>query len=239
MSIPTPHIELKNKDLIAKTVLLPGDPLRAKFIADNFLTDVVKFNSVRNMFGYTGLYNGKRISVMGSGMGQPSLGIYTYELYKFYGVENIIRIGSAGSYTKDLKLFDVCLVKDAYSESSFAKVAYDMDEDVTKSDESLNKKLHEAAKNLNIPLHDIRAHSSDVFYHENPKFSWERLRDEKGCMAVEMESFALFANAKALNKKATCLLTISDSFVDPEITTAEQRQNSFTNMMKIALSLAE
>jgi purine-nucleoside phosphorylase len=237
--IPTPHNNCADASLIAKTVLLPGDPLRAKFIADTFLTDVIQFNNVRGMNGYTGKYNGKRISVMGSGMGQPSLGIYTYELFNFYGVENIVRIGSAGAYSPDLKVFDTVLVTDAYSESTFAKVAYDMGSHIMKSDKTLNKKLHKAAEELGIPLTDIRAHSSDVFYHPNPKFSWEKIRDEKGCSAVEMESFALFATAKASHKRATCLLTISDSFINPASnTTAEQRQNSFTNMMKIALSLA-
>ncbi len=238
-NIPTPHISCADASLVAKTVLLPGDPLRAKFIADTFLTDVVEFNTTRGMHGYTGKYEGKLISVMGSGMGQPSLGIYTYELYQFYGVENIVRIGSAGAYSADLNVFDTVLVTEAYSESTFARVAFDMRGHVMKSNKTLNNKMHKAAEKLGIPLTDIRVHSSDVFYHDNPKFSWERVRDEEGCKAVEMESFALFATAKHLNKKATCLLTISDSFINPASnTTAEQRQNTFTNMMKIALTLA-
>ena len=237
--IPTPHINCEDPSLIAKTVLFPGDPLRAKFIAETFLTDVVQFNTVRGMNGYTGKYNGKKISVMGSGMGQPSLGIYAYELFEFYGVEQIVRIGSAGAYSGDLKVFDTVLVTEAYSESTFAKVAFNMGSHVMKSNKSLNNKLHKAADKLGIQLTDIRAHSSDVFYHKNPKFSWESVRDDKGCKAVEMESFALFATAKALGKKATCLLTISDSFINPATnTTAEQRQTTFTNMMKIALTLA-
>ena len=237
-NIPTPHIACADESLIAKTVLFPGDPLRAKFIAETFLTDVTQFNTVRNMFGYTGKYNGKLISVMGSGMGQPSLGIYAYELFKFYGVENIVRIGSAGSYDANFKVYDVMLVTDAWSESSFAKVAFNINSRVIKSNGSLNRKLRNAAQKLGIELKDGRAHSSDVFYHENPNFNWEDIRDVKGCSAVEMESFALFATAKALGKKATCLLTISDSFITHEATSAEERQNSFTNMMKIALSLA-
>jgi purine-nucleoside phosphorylase len=236
--IPTPHNSCADASLIAKTVLLPGDPLRAKYIAEHYLKDVVEFNHVRNILGYTGTYNGKRISVMASGMGQPSLGIYVYELYEFYGVENIVRIGSAGSYSKDLKIYDCVLVKDAYSESTFAKVAYGYGAHIMKSNASLNAKLHKNAEKLGIELKDIRAHSSDVFYHPNPKFSWEAVRDEKGCEAVEMESFALFATAKALKKKAACLLTISDSFITHEATSAEERQNSFNNMMEIALSLA-
>ena len=238
-NIPTPHISCADQSLVAKTVLLPGDPLRAKFIAETFLTDVVEFNTTRGMHGYTGKYQGKKISVMGSGMGQPSLGIYTYELYQFYGVENIVRIGSAGAYSADLKVFDTVLVTEAYSESTFAKVAFDMRGHVMRSDKALNNKMHKAADKLGITLTDIRVHSSDVFYHDNPKFSWERVRDEEGCKAVEMESFALFATAKHLHKKATCLLTISDSFTNPATnTTAEQRQTTFTNMMKIALTLA-
>ena len=238
-NIPTPHISCADQSLVAKTVLLPGDPLRAKFIAETFLTDVVEFNTTRGMHGYTGKYQGKKISVMGSGMGQPSLGIYTYELYQFYGVENIVRIGSAGAYSADLKVFDTVLVTEAYSESTFAKVAFDMRGHVMRSDKALNNKMHKAAEKLGIALTDIRVHSSDVFYHDNPKFSWERVRDEEGCKAVEMESFALFATAKHLHKKATCLLTISDSFTNPATnTTAEQRQTTFTNMMKIALTLA-
>ena len=238
-NIPTPHISCADQSLVAKTVLLPGDPLRAKFIAETFLTDVVEFNTTRGMHGYTGKYQGKKISVMGSGMGQPSLGIYTYELYQFYGVENIVRIGSAGAYSADLKVFDTVLVTEAYSESTFAKVAFDMRGHVMRSDKALNNKMHKAADKLGITLTDIRVHSSDVFYHDNPKFSWERVRDEEGCKAVEMESFALFATAKHLHKKATCLLTISDSFINPATnTTAEQRQTTFTNMMKIALTLA-
>ncbi len=237
-NIPTPHNQCAELGVIAKTVLMPGDPLRAKFIADTFLTDVVCFNTVRNMFGYTGKYNGKLISVMGSGMGMASLGIYAYELFSFYGVENIVRIGSAGAYSADMNVYDVMLVTDAWSESSFAKTAFNMGSHIMKSNSGLNRKLKNAAEKLGIEVKEGRCHSSDVFYHDNPKFSWENIRDEKGCKAVEMESFALFATAKALGKKATCLLTISDSFITHEVTSAEERQVAFTNMMKIALSLA-
>lgn len=237
-NIPTPHIACANKDEIAKVVLMPGDPLRAKFIADTFLTDVKEFNSVRNMLGYTGYYQGKKISVMGSGMGMPSIGIYSYELYKFYGVETIIRIGSAGAYCADLEVYDTVLVTEAWSESSFAKVQNGYDMNVIESNPEINEKLKSIAKDLNIELKEARIHSSDVFYHENPNL-WKELYGEHGCKAVEMESFALFANAKVLNKKAACLLTISDSFVSHIVTSSEERQNSFTNMMKIALKLAE
>ena len=234
---PTPHIEVKDPSLIAKTVLMPGDPLRAKFIAENFLTDVKQINGVRNMFGYTGLYKGKPITVFGSGMGQPSIGIYSYELFKFYGVENIIRIGSAGSYSADLAVYDTVLVTHAYSESTFAKVAFDIEGDTLPANALLNDILRKCAQNVNVPLKEAIIHSSDVFYHEG-SFSWEACRDEHGCKAVEMESYALFANAIATGKKAACLLTISDSFITHEVTSSEERQNSFTNMMKVALEVA-
>ena len=234
---PTPHIEIKDPSLLAKTVLMPGDPLRAKFIAETFLTDVKQINGVRNMFGYTGLYKGKPITVFGSGMGQPSIGIYSYELFNFYGVENIIRIGSAGSYSADLAVYDTVLVTHAYSESTFAKVAFDIEGDTLPANSELNELLRKCAKDVNVVLKEAIIHSSDVFYHTG-SFSWEKTRDEKGCKAVEMESYALFANAIASGKKAACLLTISDSFITHEVTSAEERQNSFTNMMKVALELA-
>lgn len=236
--IPTPHIEVKEQGVIAKTVLMPGDPLRAKFIADTFLTDVIQFNLVRNMFGYTGKYKGKEISVMGSGMGMPSIGIYSYELFNFYGVERIIRIGSCGAYSKDLNLYDLILVKDAYSESSYAKTMGVSKKSVLKSSTKLNSKIKSSAKKLEIPLIEGRIHSSDVFYHmgTNP---FETLRDKKGCLAVEMESFALFANAMATGKEAACILTVSDSLATNAKTTSEERQKSFTKMMELALSLAK
>ncbi len=235
--IPTPHIACENESLIAKTVLMPGDPLRAKFIADTFLTDVVQFNATRNMFGFTGKYNGKRISVMGSGMGMPSIGIYSYELFAFYGVENIIRIGSAGSYDASLDIYDTVLVTEAWSESSFAKTAFGIKSKSLKATKSLNNKLIKAAEKVGVTLKEAKIHSSDVFYCNDPE-RWINVRDNFGCKCVEMESFALFANAKALGKKAACLLTISDSFVNSKVTTAEERQKNFTDMMKVALELA-
>ncbi len=235
----TPHIEAK-ENVIAKTVLMPGDPLRAKFIAETFLENVVKFNNVRNMFGYTGTYKGKTISVMGSGMGMPSIGIYSFELFKFYGVENIIRIGSCGAYTEKLDLYDVILVDKAWSESSYAQTQLCSDEviEYTYPDASLNEKLENIAQELNIPITKTCIHSSDVFYRENFKI-YEQIRDEKGALAVEMESFALFHNAKVTGKKAACLLTVSDNLATGEETTSEERQNAFTRMMEIALGMAE
>ena len=245
----TPHNRAENGDF-AKTVLMPGDPLRAKFIAETFLEAPRLVTDVRGMYGYTGTYQGKRvsvmasgmgpISVMGSGMGMPSIGIYSYELYTQYGVENIIRIGSAGSYTDKAKLFDVVLATGAYSESNYAVTQSGDTDDIQTPSAALNDALRASAKAAGIPLIEGNIHSSDVFYRqpsdEKPTY-WEKLRDEKGCLAVEMESFALFHNARVLGKRAACLLTISDSFVSPEITTAEQRQTSFTAMMKVALGV--
>ena len=233
----TPHIAAGKGDF-AKTVLMPGDPLRAKYIAENYLEKAVLVNDVRGIHGYTGEYRGKRVSVMASGMGMPSIGIYSYELFKFYDVENIIRIGSAGSYTDKARLFDTVLAAGAVSESNYARVQSGFEGDITLPSQSLNDKLRASAAKQGIPLIEGNIHSSDVFYRQpsdaKPTY-WEKLRDERGCLCVEMESFALFANAQALGKNAACLLTISDSFVSPEITTAEQRQKSFTDMMKVAL----
>ncbi len=236
MSMPTPHIEVKEKGIIAETVLMPGDPLRAKFIAETFLEDVQQFNAVRNILGYTGTYKGKRISVMGSGMGMPSVGIYSYELYAFYDVKNIIRIGSCGSYDKDVKVYDVLLVDDCWSESTYAKVQNGYDKDVIEASKELNDQVVKVADELSIPIKRGRIHSSDVFYRENFD-EYQNIRDQQGCIAVEMESFALFANAKLLNKNATCLLTVSDSLVTGEATSSDERQNAFTKMMQIALEL--
>lgn len=234
----TPHIEVNDKNLFAKTVLMPGDPLRAEYIAKTYLTDVVKINNVRNMFAFTGYYKGKKITVMGSGMGMPSIGIYSYELFNVYGVENIIRIGSCGSYSKDVNVYDVIIVKDAYSESSYAKVAYGYEENVQKGSDELFAKLNESAKKLGYPVINERIHSSDVFYRAHGNVFTD-VRDAYGCVAVEMESFALFANARYLNKRAACVLTVSDSLVTNEVTTSEERQNSFNRMMEIALEAAE
>ncbi|MFV0424577.1 MAG: purine-nucleoside phosphorylase [Bacilli bacterium] len=232
--MPTPHISVEDKNLIAKTVLMPGDPLRAKYIADNFLEDVEQFNTVRNMFGYTGTYKGEKVSVMGSGMGMPSIGIYSYELFAFYDVEKIIRIGSAGSYTSDLKVFDVVLATDAWSESSYAKTMTGFEDEFISGSTSLNSIIKDCAKEQNIKLIENTIHSSDVFYRKNFD-DFKRINKEKGCVCVEMESFALFANAQFLNKEAACLLTISDSLVTKEATTSEEREKKLNEMIIVAL----
>ncbi len=224
------------KGEIAKVVLMPGDPLRAKFIAETFLENVKCFNDVRNMFGYTGTYKGKEVSVMGSGMGMPSIGIYSYELFNEYDVEAIIRIGSAGAYSADLKIYDVVLASSAYSESTYAKTQSGYKENINYPSKELNELIINTAKDLGLNLHTSMIHSSDVFYRANSDYLAEI--EKIGAKAVEMESFALFHNANVLNKKAACLLTISDSFVTNEVTSAKERQESFTNMMKIALEAA-
>ena len=232
--MPTPHNQAKFGE-IAKNVLMPGDPLRAKFIAETFLENIKLVNSVRNMLAYTGEYKGKKITVMASGMGMPSIGIYSYELYSQYGVENIVRVGSAGAYTDKLNLFDVVLAESAWSESSFAKTQNGYDKDTTYPDRELNEKIIETAKKLDIPLHLEKIHSSDVFYTESNVDGYKEINAKHGCECVEMESFALFHNAKVLGKKAACLLTISDSFTLEQKATPEERQTAFINMMKIAL----
>ena len=231
----TPHNEARPGDF-AKTVLMPGDPRRAKFIAENFLENPKLVNNVRGVQGYTGTWKGKHVSVMASGMGMPSIGIYSYELFKEYGVENIIRIGSAGTYVKELHVYDVVLASGAYSESTFAKEQCGYLEDTTYPSKELNDKIRKAAEELHIPVHEGIIHSSDVFYRESNDYRKEV--EAHQCVAVEMESFALFANAKTLHKNAACLLTISDSFVADENTTPEERQTSFTKMMQIALDAA-
>lgn len=230
----TPHINAKD-GAFAKTVLMPGDPLRAKLLADTFLENAELVTDVRNIYGYTGTYKGVPVSVMASGMGQPSIGIYSWELYSFYGVENIIRIGSAGSYTDSLNVLDVALASEAYSESSYAKVLSGFEGDTIKPGKHINDVIIQTAKDVNIECKLARVHSSDVFY---TKESWQDIVKRNHCDCVEMESFALFENANVLGKNAACLLTISDSFVTSKELTAEERQTSFLNMMKVALESA-
>lgn len=230
----TPHNRAE-KGHIAKVVIMPGDPLRAKFIAEKYLDNPVLFTDVRNMYGYTGTYKGTKVSVMGSGMGMPSMGIYSYELFQEYDVEAIIRVGSAGAYCGELELFDTLLVTESYSESTYAFVQNGYDKPVTYPCTELNEKLMQTAERIGKSLKLGKVHSSDVFYRMGDQNYYKELYEKEGCLAVEMESFALFQNAAACGKKAACLLTISDSFVSSRETTAEQREKSFTDMMEIAL----
>jgi purine-nucleoside phosphorylase len=234
----TPHNSAE-KGQIAKTVLMPGDPLRAQFIASTYLENAKEFTRVRGMLGFTGTYKGKPVSVMGSGMGMPSIGIYSYELFTHYDVNEIIRIGSAGGYKDSLKLFDVVLVTEAYSESTFARSQSGYADSRIKPDDELCKKIRAAAAKLGYPLVEGTIHSSDVFYHESRAGEpyWKQVMKEFDCLGVEMESFALFHNAKVTGKKAACLLTISDILSGGQKTTAEEREKSFTRMMEIALGV--
>jgi purine-nucleoside phosphorylase len=235
LRLPTPHIGATAGEQIAKTVLMPGDPLRAKYIAENFLQDVVQFNAVRGMFGYTGDYAGNRISVMGSGMGIPSIGIYSYELYAFYGVDNIIRIGSCGSYVADLDVFDVVIAQDAWSESTYAREQSGYNDCIITPSEHLNSMIAQTANELAIKYKKARVHSSDVFYRATNSNCQQHIN---GCSVVEMEAFGLFANANHLNKHAACILTVSDSFVSGSCIDAAQRQTAFNDMITLALSAA-
>lgn len=235
MGVPTPHLEAKLGD-IAKTVLMPGDPLRAQVVADTFLTDVVKYNNVRGMNGFTGMYNGKRVSVQGSGMGMPSIGIYSYELYNFYGVENIIRIGSAGAIVDDLDLGDLIIGMSASTNSSYAKMFELPGTFAPTASWELLEKAVAAAKEQGVRYKVGNVLSSDVFYGEPADFmqKWRKM----GVLAVEMESAALYMNAAAAGKNALCLLTVSDCIFKGGAMSTDDRQNSFTQMMKVALSLA-
>ena len=228
----TPHINALEGE-IAKVVIMPGDPLRAKYIAENYLKDYKLVNTVRNIYAYTGYYNDKLVTVMASGMGMPSIGIYSYELYKFYNVEKIIRIGTCGVYTDKVKLFDVILVDNAYSDSSFAKVQNGYNDNIISASKELNNKIKETGKNNNIYLVEGTIYSSDVFYKENDNY--EVLRDKYNCLGVEMESFALFSNAKVLNKEAACLLTVTDHFITKEKASSTDREKSLNKMIELAL----
>lgn len=235
----TPHNEAKLED-IASTVLMPGDPLRAKYIADNFLTDVKLINSVRNMYGYTGLYKGKKITVFASGMGMPSMGIYCYELYKFYNVQNIIRIGSCGAYSPDLNIFDTLLVDNSYTEGNFAYALEGANCHTIKADESLNNIIENCSKELNIPIVKGNVLCSEVFdyYVKNIDDLISRFPKDLNIIGAEMESFALFYTAKYLNRKAACLLTVVDSHYKNQAITAEEREKSLNNMIVLSLESA-
>ena len=236
----TAHNKAKINE-IAKTVLMPGDPLRAKYIAEKYLTNVKLVNDVRNIYAYTGFYNDKEVTIMASGMGMPSIGIYSYELYKFYNVENIIRIGSCGCYTPTLDLLDIVLVENSYNEGNFA---YNFDEQechFIESSKELNMAIESTAKKINQKYVKCNMASTEVFdpYLKDPLMYARRLPKEYNILGSEMEAFALFYIAKRLNKKAACLLTVSDSNFKKENLTADERQNALNNMIELALKTVE
>ncbi|MCI9489141.1 purine-nucleoside phosphorylase [Lachnospiraceae bacterium 48-42] len=230
----TPHNGADKGD-IARTVLMPGDPLRAKYIADTYLEDVKCFNTVRNMFGYTGTYKGKRISVMGGGMGMPSIGIYSYELYHFYDVDAIIRIGSAGAMQDDVNVMDLVIGMGACTNSSYADQYQLPGTFAPIPDYGLLEKAVNTAREKGASVRVGNILSSDVFYNDRTDFNdrWKRM----GVLAVEMEAAALYMNAARAGKKALCILTISDHLYREDSLSAEDRQTGFRQMMEIALEL--
>lgn len=234
-NVPTPHNEAREGE-IAPFVLMPGDPLRAEKLADNYLSDVKRFNTVRNMFGYTGTYKGERISVMGSGMGIPSIGIYSYELYHFYNVETIVRIGTAGALSPDVDVRDIVLGEGACTDSNYAQQFRAPGTLAPIADFGLLRKAADAADCLGYPARVGNVVSSDVFYNDDETVNdrWARM----GVLAVEMESAALYLNAMRARKKALTILTISDKPASGESLSAQERQESLTRMMEVALTLA-
>lgn len=230
----TPHITAKEGDF-ARTVLMPGDPLRSKYIAHRFLENPVLVNDVRGVQGYTGEYNGKRVSVMASGMGMPSIGIYSFELFNYFGVERIIRVGSAGAVSPIVKLRDVVLAETALTKSSFAENFGLGDDFAATASAGLLKEASDCAHALNLKTVTGTVFSSDVFYGEDDKMDYFR---ENDVLAVEMEAAALYMNAYKAKKSALAICTISDSLITGEACSAEERQNTFEDMMKLALELA-
>ena len=230
---PTPHIGAQYGD-IAETVIMAGDPLRAQFMAENFLQDAVLINKVRGMLGFTGTYQGKRVTVMGHGMGIPSISIYTYELYNFYGVKTIMRIGSAGSYNRGLHVGDLVLAQGACTDSNYAAQFNLPGTFCPIADFGMLRHAAETCDKKGYPYMVGNVLSSDVFYSDNPQADkWMKM----GVLAVEMEAAALYMNAARSGNRALAICTISDHIITGEVTTAEQRQTTFTRMMDVALSL--
>lgn len=229
--MPTPHIESNPND-ISNIIIMPGDPNRASYIADNFLTNPKLINQIRGMDAYTGEYKGKKVTIFPSGMGIPSMGIYAYELFNNYNVDYIIRIGTIGAYNPNLKLGDVILTKRAYSDSSFAKVQSDYNENYLDASEEINNYILETAKENEINIVSGNIFTSDVFYE---KKDYKQKVIDYDVLGVEMETFGLLQTAKISNKKATSILTVSNSFSYAEELTPEEREKKLNNMIKIAL----
>lgn len=228
----TVHIEANNDD-IAKVVLMPGDPKRAKYIAENYLNNYKQVNSVRGMTAYTGYYKDKLVTIFPSGMGNPSIGIYSYELFSEYNVDSIIRIGSCGAYVPNLNINDLILVDNSYSESTYGFILDDNTDKYAKSSNELNKLIEATANENNISINIGNIYCSDVFYEKENSYL-EKVKNFN-VLGVEMESFALFNNARTLNKKASALLTVSDSFCKSEKLTSEEREKSLNKMILLAL----
>lgn len=229
------HISAKPGE-IANIVLMPGDPLRAKYMADKFLTNTVLVSQTRNIFYYTGMYNGKRITIGASGMGCPSIGIYSYELYTEYKVDCIVRIGTCGAYTTDLKLFDMINVDNAASESTFAKYAWDIDGNAIAHQGNAFEIIKQTAIENNVVVKNCNIHSSDIFYRK--EVGTPVVAVANNCVAVEMEAFSLFANAKHLGKTAATLLTVSDIIPTHQYISADEREKALLPMMELALQAA-
>lgn len=232
-NIPTPHINAKYGE-IAETVIMAGDPLRVKFMAEKYLEDIFQFNEVRGMLGYTGTYKGKRVSMMGHGMGIPSIGIYTHELYNFYGVKTIIRVGSAGAYQKDLKLGDLILAMGACTDSNYAS-QYELPGTFAPiADYELLSKAVKACEEFGYDYKVGNVMSTDIFYRDIPRIDkWIKM----GVLGVEMEASALYMNAARSGNRALVINTVSDHLITGEVTTSEQRRTTFTRMMDVALTL--
>lgn len=230
----TPHINQTAE--IAETILLPGDPLRAKFIAENFLSDIKQFNAVRNILGFTGTYKNKSISVMATGMGNPSMGIYSYELINFFGVKNLIRVGSCGAIQENIKLYDIILAMGSCSESRYADQFKLIGHISPIASFKLLNLAYQTAESLGIKPHVGNVLATDVFYGEDIQdtLKWSKL----GVLAAEMESTALYLNAARYNANALCIMTVSDNIATHEETTATERQTAFTKMMELSLETA-
>ena len=229
----TPHNAAKVGE-IAETVIMSGDPLRAKFMAEKFLDNAACFNTVRNMFGYTGTYQGRPVSVMGHGMGMPSIGIYTYELYHFYGVRQIIRVGTAGSIQKGINIGDIILAQGACTDSNYLHQYGLPGTYAPIADFDLLSRAVDKCKEMGVDYPVGNVLSSDIFYDDNKEWhQWQKM----GILALEMESAALYANAARAGRKALALFTVSDNLIEAKAATAEQRQQAFTDMMEVAFSL--
>lgn len=240
MLVETPHMKA-DKDKFAKTVIMPGDPLRAKFIAETYLDNYELLNEVRGMLCYTGYYEGIKVTVMGSGMGMPSMGIYCYELYNFFDVERIIRIGSAGAYVSDLDLFDIVLSTGSYTEGNFAMAFNHSDSHFVEASKSLNEIIEKVATNNALKLIKGNTNCGEAFdpYIPNSDKVIERMPKKLNIIAAEMEAFALFYIARYLNKEAACLMTVADTPFKEVNATSEQRQFSLTRMIELALNVVK